>query len=662
MKTTICRAALLCASVLAGHAPAAVPPSLSYQGYLTEPSGQALDEDVTVLFSLYTVPEGGVAIWRETQAVSVIRGLFSVALGADPANLFPPGAFDTPLYLGVKVGDDLEMTPRRALTSVGFAFKAEDAATLAGATADELDESDEVAALETGLDAANVSIAVVESDVQDIDLDVTQLETGLAAANLSIVAVEDSVQALDADIVQLESGLASANLEITTKQDLVSGSCLAGQAIRIVSPTGSVVCETDDTGPWQLSGATAYYTGGPVAVGVSSSDSALAVSSLPGANAFRAMVGPSTALLVGSNSGVSVGGTSVTPPSGGLWVNGGVNLGSLTAYGRLTSPPYGDLNQGGAIDLTKAGLVVGSASANLAFDADQIESTGATLRLNAISTRNVSLGAGGGSVGVGTTSPVTRLHATGGTDVTATGGGYLTLGDTTGLNVAFDNNEIMARNNGVVAPLYLQLTSGGKVSVNTPEVDTTHTLNVTGDAKFYLGADSDLVFEEWTGDPTVRPTSGETGRLGRSSLEFYETRSYLFYAFSPANYVSYSDRALKEDVAPIEGALEAVQRLEGVQYALKRREGAEPARTSANDEEYFRTHQLGFVAQDVEQVLPQLVRVDGETGYRTVGYLGFIPVLVEAIKAQQRIIDEQQRAIERLERAVAALGSRADPR
>jgi hypothetical protein len=38
-----------------------------------------------------------------------------------------------------------------------------------------------------------------------------------------------------------------------------------------------------------------------------------------------------------------------------------------------------------------------------------------------------------------------------------------------------------------------------------------------------------------------------------------------------------------------------------------------------------------------------------------VGYMGVVPVLVEAIKEQQRLIDAQQRSIARLERAVEEL-------
>jgi hypothetical protein len=74
-----------------------------------------------MVFSLYSVATGESPIWNETQNVTVINGVYSVNLGdVTPISL----PFDLPYYLGVKVGEDPEMTPRSPLTSVGYAFRA----------------------------------------------------------------------------------------------------------------------------------------------------------------------------------------------------------------------------------------------------------------------------------------------------------------------------------------------------------------------------------------------------------------------------------------------------------------------------------------------------------------------------------------------------------
>lgn len=65
-----------------------------------------------------------------------------------------------------------------------------------------------------------------------------------------------------------------------------------------------------------------------------------------------------------------------------------------------------------------------------------------------------------GNVGVGIADPSAKLHVVGGNDITLSGGGYITAGELSGKNISFDNNEIMARDNGQVATLYMQVDGG----------------------------------------------------------------------------------------------------------------------------------------------------------------------------------------------------------
>lgn len=51
--------------------------------------------------------------------------------------------------------------------------------------------------------------------------------------------------------------------------------------------------------------------------------------------------------------------------------------------------------------------------------------------------------------------------------------------------------------------------------------------------------------------------------------------------------------------------------------------------------------QFGFIAQEIQQVFPALVFED-ENGYLSVDYAGIIPVLIEALKEQQVIINKQK--------------------
>jgi len=68
------------------------------------------------------------------------------------------------------------------------------------------------------------------------------------------------------------------------------------------------------------------------------------------------------------------------------------------------------------------------------------------------------------NLGVGTSDPGYKLHVVGGTDAELASGGFLVTGSTTSTNISMDNNEIMARDNGATSTLFLN-NEGGNVSM-----------------------------------------------------------------------------------------------------------------------------------------------------------------------------------------------------
>ncbi len=79
-------------------------------------------------------------------------------------------------------------------------------------------------------------------------------------------------------------------------------------------------------------------------------------------------------------------------------------------------------------------------------------------RLSVVGSANIS-----NRLGVGLSNPLAPVHVGGGSDASPSGGGYVVTGGTDGLNIAIDNNEIMARNNGAASTLYMN-NDGGDVS------------------------------------------------------------------------------------------------------------------------------------------------------------------------------------------------------
>jgi len=58
--------------------------------------------------------------------------------------------------------------------------------------------------------------------------------------------------------------------------------------------------------------------------------------------------------------------------------------------------------------------------------------------------------------------------------------------------------------------------------------------------------------------------------------------------------------------------------------------------------------QYGLIAQEVEKILPELItklRMTESTPYKSVNYNALIPILIEAIKQQQKEIDEFKRRL-----------------
>jgi hypothetical protein len=70
--------------------------------------------------------------------------------------------------------------------------------------------------------------------------------------------------------------------------------------------------------------------------------------------------------------------------------------------------------------------------------------------------------------------------------------------------------------------------------------------------------------------------------------------------------------------------------------------------------EFSDERQLGFSAQEVEKLFPEIVQTN-DKGYKSVDYGRLTPVLVEAIKSQQEEIDLLKESLERLEKEINKL-------
>lgn len=157
----------------------------------------------------------------------------------------------------------------------------------------------------------------------------------------------------------------------------------------------------------------------------------------------------------------------------------------------------------------------------------------------------------------------------------------------------------------------------------------------------------DILFDlpgSW--DPVLRPSHSFWGLLGTSNERWYALYAYDVHYH---NLYSTSDLRLKTNIRDVAGAAEKLKALRPVTFDRKG-EGTEEIGPQERKQAVAEKNKdrMGFVAQEVRKVFPNLVAENPETGMLSVNYVEMIPVLVAAIQEQQETIEDMQ---ERLNRA-----------
>lgn len=113
---------------------------------------------------------------------------------------------------------------------------------------------------------------------------------------------------------------------------------------------------------------------------------------------------------------------------------------------------------------------------------------------------------------------------------------------------------------------------------------------------------------------------------------------YLIYGLYTVGLYNASDARMKKDIKPLSSSLDKVKQLRGVSYEYI---------DKGEDGTKNKGLELGFIAQEVLPIIPELIRYDEKKGY-AMNYNGVSAVLVEAIKEQQVQIENQQNQINTL--------------
>jgi molybdopterin converting factor small subunit len=128
-----------------------------------------------------------------------------------------------------------------------------------------------------------------------------------------------------------------------------------------------------------------------------------------------------------------------------------------------------------------------------------------------------------------------------------------------------------------------------------------------------------------------------------------------------------SDRKFKKDITHLENSLDLIMKLKPCTYNY--------ATNNNWGINFSDGKQYGFIAQEVEEVIPELVKeihkpamankdheiVKEAVDYKAVNYDGFIPVLVKAVQELQTQNENQSKLIEELNEKIAMLSNNQTP-
>ena len=184
-------------------------------------------------------------------------------------------------------------------------------------------------------------------------------------------------------------------------------------------------------------------------------------------------------------------------------------------------------------------------------------------------------------------------------------------------NIGIGTTNPQEHLNIVGGGLMFQHTSGGYSYTLSTTASNTFTIQFGSNAADFTINGSNLLLGQAFASGGPRLTSGTAGDGSYSVGNSWTT---------------FSDERFKSNIETLDNAQATLNQLRGVTYNWKK--------SGLPD--------VGFIAQEVEKVIPAIVHTDDKTGYKSVDYARIVPFLVEALNAQQKKIDALSKALDDL--------------
>ena len=107
-----------------------------------------------------------------------------------------------------------------------------------------------------------------------------------------------------------------------------------------------------------------------------------------------------------------------------------------------------------------------------------------------------------------------------------------------------------------------------------------------------------------------------------------------------------SDQRFKKNILPLENSLNKLLSLRGVSYQWRI--------DDFPNRRFKEGSNIGLIAQEVQQLFPELVSTNSE-GFLSVSYSGLSPIIIEAMKEQQKLIEDLQSELKEADNRYKAL-------
>jgi hypothetical protein len=439
------------------------PNILNYQARITDTVGVVVpDGPLPVVLKIWDAALAGNCVYVTrgtcgspvTFSATTTNGVFSMSVGDATMNSLPANLFDSgSLWLGVTIGGDSEMTPRKLFTSVPYAFSA--------------NLIDGLTASATGSVAAYIP-ATSASGLLTITGDPT-------SANAVITANPAAAQVSAGDLLLALKNDGANRLTVDVDGHTVASGTLTVNSLDI-SPTGNIfnVANSDNSARYLTVSSTSTTVGGALAVTGNLSSLNGVVMSWPSSQG-------------GSNTYLKNDGT------GNLsWTSVATGSATLNEAFAASTPGAAEIT----VNATQGALTIADAAGGLGANLFDIQSNGNTARYFSVSATSTQVGGNLAVTGTTTLSSLTasQMVATDASNnlVSITGtAGQLLLGTSgapafatmSGDATINSSGAVTLASTGVSANAYGTASSVGQFSVDaTGRVTSATTTSIAIDA------------------------------------------------------------------------------------------------------------------------------------------------------------------------------------